>query len=191
MVEVAAPVRRFTVAEYMRMAEHGIFQPDERVELVDGEILVVSQQKPRHSTALRLITKALERLFAEGYDVRTQMPLILGERSMPEPDLAVVSGSPEDYLHEHPRAALLVVEVSETTLATDRKKKLPVYARAGMKDYWIVNLVESVVEVYREPRHVSDKLGWSYKSEKRITAKGSVSPLAAPKSKILVASFLR
>jgi Uma2 family endonuclease len=191
MVETKTRVRRFTRTEYERMAAQGILRPDERVELLDGEIVVVSPQGSRHATVLRLVAKALEKAFGKGHDVRTQVPLVLGTRSEPEPDVAVVVGSPDDYLDEHPRTAVLVVEVSDTTLALDRGKKLAIYARAGIQEYWIVNLVDRVLEVHRKPRSSSGKLGWAFKDVKSVRGKESVSPLAAPKAKVSVASFLR
>jgi Uma2 family endonuclease len=83
--------------------------------------------------------------------LRIQLPLVLGEYDEPFPDIAVVSGSPRDYLSLHPTTALLVVEVSEASLKTDREVKGSLYAKAGIPEYWIVNLKERVVEVYREP----------------------------------------
>ena len=184
-------LRRFTVDEYVRMGDAEILQPDERVELVDGQLWVSSQVTPLEATVRQLLERALRPVFKKGAHIRPHFPLIVDEWSMPEPDVAVVRGAADDYLHDHPKHALLVVEISETTLRIDRKKKLPVYAKAGIKDYWIVSLVEDVVEVYREPRKTSGKLEWTYKSVKRVTVKGSVSPLAAPRSKIAVASFMR
>jgi len=189
MVETATRVRRFTRKEYERMGAQGILGPEERVELLDGEILVMSPHGTRHATVLRLLTKALERIFDEDHDVRTQLPLALGDMSEPEPDIAVVTGSPGDYRHEHPGTAVLVVEVSDTTLATDLGKKAAVYARAGLPKYWVVDLVHEVVEVHREPRPASGS-GWAYEVVKRVKVRGSVSPLAAPKARIRVASFL-
>src|SRR5215831_19338892 len=114
------PARRgFTRAEYMLAAEVGILKPDERLELIEGEIyLKMSPQKAPHATTIRLVENALNRIFSEGHDVRVQLPLALGERSEPEPDVAVVAGSLWDYQIEHPTTAELVIEVSDTTLAT-------------------------------------------------------------------------
>jgi len=172
------------------MGAQGIFKSDERVELLDGEILVMSPQCPRHVVVLNLLAALLRVAFASSATVRTQQPLALEDRSEPEPDIAVVPGEERDYLSAHPRSALLVVEVSDTTLATDRGKKAEAYARAGIRDYWVVNLVDSVVEVHRNPRRVSRALGWSYESVKRVKIKESVSPLALPRRKVRVADFL-
>ncbi len=185
MIRETARARRFTVDEYERMGDLDIFRPDERLELVDGQIWVKNQLTPLEATILTLLRHTLGQVFKKGAFVRPQFPLIPDKWSMPEPDVAVVVGVPDDYLEEHPRHALLVVEISGTTLAADRGTKAAVYARAGIEDYWIVNVVENVVEVHRDPQ------GSRYKSMKRVTAKGSVTPLAAPKRKIPVASFLR
>jgi Uma2 family endonuclease len=142
-------VKQWTRDDYHRMAEAGLFV-DQRVELIEGEILTMSQMKPAHAAALQLVAKELERAFGEGYCVRVQLPLQLGECSEPEPDLAVVPGSPRDY-QSHPRTALLVVEISDTTLEFDRGRKRVIYASAGIPDYWIINLSERCVEAHRVP----------------------------------------
>src|SRR5581483_4899655 len=134
--------------------------PDERVELVDGEIVVMSPQGTRHMAVVRLIARALEKAFGEGHDARTQGPLAVGPFSEPEPDVAVVVGSPDDYLDEHPTTAILVVEVSDSSLMLDRRKA-GIYAQAKIREYWIANLVEGVLEVRRKPRRVS-KGEWAY-----------------------------
>jgi Uma2 family endonuclease len=182
-------VRRFTTHEYERMAREGILRPDERVELLDGEIVVMTPQGTRHATVLRLVTCALEEAFAAGHDVRSQLPMVIDPDGEPEPDVAVVTGKPDDYLHEHPRTAVLVVEVSETTLAVDRRKA-SIYARANVGEYWIVNLVDRVLETYRSPEQTSEG-SWSYSEMKRLKPTATVQPLAAPKTKLKVSSFLR
>jgi Uma2 family endonuclease len=148
----ALQTRRWTRAEYERMAETGVLRPDERVELLDGEILLVmTPQNSPHAAVIGKTEDVLRQTFGRGIWVRTQMPLILDPDSEPEPDLAVVPGSPSDYVQEHPRTALLVVEVADTTLEKDRGRKAATYARAGIPEYWIVNLVDHCLEVYRDP----------------------------------------
>ncbi len=133
------------------MVAAGVFAPDARLELLEGEIIDMTPQKSRQATAVRLIEDALRSAFGAGFDVRTQLPLSVGEFSEPEPDVAVVKGSPRDYRDAHPASAVLVVEVSETTLEYDRQRKLPVYARAGIPQYWILDVEGESLEVYREP----------------------------------------
>lgn len=122
---------RFTREEYDRMVAAGVFAPDARLELLEGEIINMPPQKSRHATAVRLIEDALRAAFLAGFDVRTRLPLSLGDYSEPEPDVAVVKGSPRDSRDAHPSSALLVVEIAETSLDYDRRRKLPVYVRAG------------------------------------------------------------
>lgn len=133
------------------MVAAGVFAPDARLELLEGEIINMTPQKSRHATAVRLVEDALRATFGTGFDVRPQLPLSLGDFSEPEPDVAVVKGSPRDYRDAHPASAVLVVEVSETTLDYDRKRKLPVYARAGISEYWILDVESETLEIYREP----------------------------------------
>lgn len=99
---VAAPKRRWTRDEYYRMAETGILRPDDRVELIDGEILSMAPQKSPHATAVALALQALQDALGDGLYVRAQVPLTLDETNEPEPDLAVVPGSPRDYRDHHP-----------------------------------------------------------------------------------------
>lgn len=133
------------------MVETGILGPDDRVELLEGEILEMSPEKSRHAAAVDLAAEVLRAAFGPGRTVRVQHPIALGDASEPEPDLAVVEGSPRDYAHAHPTTAVLVVEVSDTSLDYDRRRKAAAYARSGIAEYWIVNLVENRLEVHREP----------------------------------------
>ena len=111
------------------------------MELIEGEVVDMPPQKNAHYTAILLAQRALERAFGPNYVVRVQGPLDLGERSQPEPDLAVVPGSPRDY-RDHPKTASLVVEVSDSTLVFDRERKARLFAKAGIPEYWIINLVD-------------------------------------------------
>src|SRR5688572_15390783 len=165
MTQLSEPqIHRWTRQEYYRMADAGLFH-DRRVELIEGEVVDMPPQKNAHYTAILLVQRALEKAFGTNHTVRVQGPLDLGERSQPEPDLAVVPGSPRDY-QDHPKTALLVVEVSDTTLAFDRERKAKLFAKAGIPEFWIINLVDRVVEVYRTP---SLELGGSrYKEVKTI-----------------------
>jgi len=167
------------------MIKAGIFGPDERIELVEGEIVEMSPQDPPHSSGVRLVEEALRRVFPAGFDVRAQLPLVLDDGSEPEPDLAVVPGTIRDYLTNHPSTAILVVEVAHSTLDYDRHRKGRIYARAGIPEYWIVNLVDRVVEVYREPQ--SDG---TYAVVQRLGEADTVSPLAKPTAWIELSALL-
>ncbi|NJM13137.1 MAG: Uma2 family endonuclease [Synechococcaceae cyanobacterium SM1_2_3] len=139
MDAIMAPVHRWTRQQYEAMALHDIFQPGERVELVDGLIIDRSPQKSFHTSTVCLVAEALQAIFGAGHHIRVQMPLALGDNSEPEPDVAVVPGKTRDYVNAHPTTAALVVEVADTTLRLDRKAKQAVYARNGIAEYWIVN----------------------------------------------------
>lgn len=149
-----APVARFLwdADRYEEAVARGIFTPDDPIELIDGEIIThMSPQKSLHSTAINLIADVVERAFGAGFYARQQQPLRLGLQSVPEPDIAVVLGSPRDHLENHPLAAELVIEVADTSIVIDRGRKLRLYAREGVPEYWIVNLVDDCIEVYRQP----------------------------------------
>jgi Uma2 family endonuclease len=180
----AVTIRRFTRDEYERMVEAGLFGPEEHLELVDGEVVETTAQGSRHATAIRLVEKALAGVFGAGFDIRVQMPVALDEYSEPEPDLAVVRGEVRDYRDAHPTRALLVVEVADKTLAFARGRKLALYARCGVPEVWIVNLVEAVVEVHRDPA------GSRYGTRLRLESGDTVSPSASPEAQIAVADLL-
>lgn len=186
------PERRgWTREEFECLAEVGLFGPEERLELVNGEIIRKVTQKEPHVASLRLTDKVLNRVFGDGYDVRSQAPLALGGVDRPEPDLAVVVGGPRDYLASHPTIALLVVEVSDTTLTYDRTTKAAMYARAGIADYWVINLRDRVLEVHRQPAPMAEQpLGHHYRSVTRHTNTEGIAPLAAPNTPIAIADLL-
>jgi Uma2 family endonuclease len=184
-------MKRWTREEYDRMIEAGIFAPGERVELLDGEILAMSPQNSPHSTGISLTVEALRVAFGEGYHICTQMPIALDAYSEPEPDVSVVRGSPRDYRDAHPSSPLLVVEVTDTTLAYDCDQKGSLYARAGLEDYWGLNLGRRRLEVYRDSVPSSQaRYGWSYRTVRYYTADESVAPLVAPQAQIAVADLL-
>jgi Uma2 family endonuclease len=130
-------------------------------------------------------------VFAEGWIVDSQLPVALDDYSEPEPDAAVVRGDPRDYREGHPTRPALIVEVAESRLAFDRREKASLYARAGITDYWVLNLVDRVVEVHREPV-VEDPApyGFGYRSITRLAPPSTVTPLAAPSAAIPVVDLL-
>src|SRR3954468_9558284 len=127
--------RKWNRDEYYQMADLGLFQ-DQRVELIEGEIVEMAPQKDNHAGSVSLVHRALSHAFGDGFWVRMQMPLTLNDQSEPEPDVSVVPGGERDYMRGagHPRGALLVVEVSDTTLSYDRERKASLYAAAGIED---------------------------------------------------------
>lgn len=184
MAEVLAPIHRWTRQQYDDMVLHDIFQPEERVELIEGVVVDMSPQKSFHATAISLIEEILRSVFRSGYIVRTQMPLALDEHSEPEPDVAVVPGQARDYTHAHPTMAALVVEVADTTLRLDRKIKQAVYARNDIAEYWIVNLQDHCLEVYRNPQ------GEQYQSQTVLQRGETLAPLTRPDYRIAVTDLL-
>ena len=184
-------VRRWTRQQYEKMVEGGIFPPGERAELIDGEILAMTPQGSAHATAVRLTEEALRSAFGPGCDVRVQMPLALDPSSEPEPDVTVVPGSPRDYRDAHPASALLVVEVADTTLSYDRAQKGSLYARAGLREFWVVNLLDRRLEAHRDPiRQADGHYGWGYRTVEHYASGDSLFPLAAPQSRVAVADLL-
>jgi Uma2 family endonuclease len=187
------PIRtpRWTRAEYDRLIDVGILRPGDPVELLGGELMVAEPQGSRHYTAVGLVEDALRAAFGSGWVIRSQGPVALDDESEPEPDVAVVPGSRRDYSGEHPARPVLVIEVSDSSLALDRERKGSLYARAGLEDYWIVNVVERVLEIYREPlADPSAIYGWRYASRTVLGPDASASPLAAPTAAIVVHALL-
>lgn len=186
---VAEPTaRRWTRDEYHRLIEEGFFDR-QRVELVFGRIVQMAPQRNSHSVAVELVDRFVRRAFPNDR-IRIQMPLSLRPNSEPEPDVAVVPGNPRD-LTDHPSSAALVVEVSDTTLLFDRRQKARLYARNGIADYWILNLVEGRLEIHRDP--ITDggaRGGPAYRSVTVHLRDDTVSPLAAPDAKVTVADLL-
>lgn len=183
--------RRWTREEVYRMAELGLFFA-QRTELIEGEIMVFAQQKPEYYTTLDRVGEMLRHVFEDScFWVCTRMPLTLSFISEPEPDVSVVPGRREDY-SDHPTTAVLIVEVSESSLSYDRTRKASLYARAGIADYWIVNLVNNQLEVYRDPRpDPSQHYGHGYASMTTLVPPAVVNPLAAPQVSLAVADLLR
>jgi Uma2 family endonuclease len=183
--------RRWTRAEYDQLIEKGVFGPEDHVELLDGVLVVREPQGSRHSGVVDLVRAALERAFGKGYYVRGDKPMALDPASEPEPDVAVFPGRTRDYLDALPSAPVLVVEVADSSLALDRLRKTGLYARAGIADYWIVNLVDEVVEVYRQPvKAPSRPYGWKYGSVRLFKRSAVIGPLAAPRARVRVADLL-
>ena len=175
---------RWTRDMYERLVENGGFE-GLRVELLHGQILdKMSPQGSPHSTAVTLVQDALRDAFGRDVCLRVQLPLRALNESEPEPDVAVVAGSPRDYASEHPSAALLVVEVADSSIEYDRTQKLAVYAESGFPEYWIVNIPDSRLEVYRDPR--SD----TYGSWVMLDDGAHVSPLTRSDVSIAVADLL-
>ena len=178
---------RFSVKDYYRMAETGVLRPDARVELLNGRIIDISPIGPFHGG----VTKYLNQLFSAAANGRwltqVQDPVHLDDHSEPEPDLALLKPAADFYRRRHPQPedVFLLVEVSDSTLATDQEDKLPAYGRAGIPEVWIVNLNELTVEIYREPNFAG------YASKTIVRAGDQASPQAFPDAAVDVAELLK
>jgi Uma2 family endonuclease len=167
----ASPVvrRRFTVEQYEQMAIAGIFAEDDRIELIEGEIVEMSPLGPQHSACVSRLDRLFQRYLGESVIVRVQDPIRLSRSSAPQPDLAVVQPRDDFYAggHPEPEDVLLLIEVADSSLSYDRDLKLPLYARAGIPEIWLVALLPQRVEVYQAPSE--DGYG-----EKRTAQRGDV-----------------
>ncbi len=181
-----APKRRFTVEEYHRMIEAGVFAENEQVELIEGEVLQMAAKSLRHVAGVRRVHKVLNKLLGDAVFISTQDPIQIGAVSEPEPDVVVAVPSATEYEDHHPTPPeiLLIVEVAETSVQVDRQRKLPLYAQAGIRQYCILNLRGGELEDYRDPTPEG------YRSKRSYTLKQSFNLVAFPKVKIKVADLI-
>lgn len=182
----AVEIHRWTSREYELLASRHFFRPEDHVELIDGLIYKRPPLSSRHATALQLSAEVFRDRFpiGAGFEIRMLFPLVLGNDSEPEPDIAIVPGSIRDYADHHPTTALLLMEIADSSLFHDRKRKIPLYARSGIPESWLLNLTRRTLEVYREPSSEG------YRSRTVLRADDSVSPLSRPEGSIRVAELL-
>ena len=175
---------RFTLEQYEHMVSAGVFHPDDRVELIDGEIIEMAPNKPPHVSPIRCLMRALA--VGNRAVMLVQMPIRVPPRSEPEPDLALAVPPEERYVQRHPEPAdlLLVIEVSYTTKRFDQTVKIPLYARSGVSEVWIVDVKAEHIEVFREPGPDG------YASVDVVGRGGSVSPVAFPDLSVAVDDVL-
>ncbi len=183
------PIRvwKWTRDAFHQAAELGLFAPDERLELFEGEIIQKMGENPPHASAIRRCRIALEQMFEPlNTFLSIQSPIVLSDESEPEPDVAVVQGAVSAFDSRHPSPAdiLLLVEVSSATLAFDRGRKAIRYAQAGINEYWILNLPERRLEAYRMPQN------GAYQVVLSLGEAQTVAPLSAPQAEILVSGLL-
>lgn len=183
-------VHKWTREEYYKMTDAGLFN-GKRVELIEGEVFEMFTLYSPHATSVTLAYELMREVFGKGWVVRIQLPITISDISEPEPDVAVVAGKARDYKDAHPSTAALVIEIADSSLSHDRDYKTSLYAKAGIADYWIVNLQDRQVEVYRRPMvDANAQFGFGY-ADKMIFKEGdSVKPLAKPKTSIAVADLL-
>jgi Uma2 family endonuclease len=165
MSDPAASLGHYTVERYYALADCGILSPDDRVELLDGLIVAMPPRSDGHDDTIHRVQYALLRKLGLGIATRVQSPFMAGGASVPQPDVAVVPGKAGDYFDNAPTKAHLIVEVSQSSLPQDRLTKSAIYARAGVPCYWIINLRDRCVEVYRDP----DRFKSEYRSVTRAT----------------------
>jgi Uma2 family endonuclease len=190
MKQAPLTLRRWTRVEYDRLVDLGVFD-GELLELLGGQLVVAEPHGAYHASAISAVDYAVRAVVPQGWLVRIQLPVSLDDESEPEPDLVVVPGLPTDYRQSHPQRPVLAIEVSDSSLPFDREYKGSLYARAGIQDYWIVNLVDGVLEVYRDPTPDAPALyGWRYRSVTTLARSAVVVPVAFPASQIAVADLL-
>lgn len=152
-MQIPLAQRLLTVEEYQKMAEVGILTEEDRVELLDGKIVNMSPSGHRHATMVKQITALFYELLAKKVTISVQDSIIVNPYSMAEPDVAILKYSPNSYKGALPKASdvLLVIEVADSTQEKDRKLKAPLYASAGIPEYWIVDVERNQIEICREP----------------------------------------
>ncbi|MBE8987674.1 Uma2 family endonuclease [Nostoc sp. LEGE 12450] len=145
--------KRFTIAEYHRLAELGFFEENDRVELIKGEIIQMVAKGKAHSVCETRLDRELYKLVGDRATLRGQQPITLSNNSEPEPDRVIAKNRDDDYLANHPSPSdiLLLIEIADSSLKYDQEEKLPIYAEAKISDYWIFNLVDNYLECYSEP----------------------------------------
>jgi Uma2 family endonuclease len=173
---------RWTCAEFHRLGDLGAFE-GRRAMLIDGTIMEEGPMNPPHAVTLGLVEEAVRTALGPGWWLRNQSPLILGQTTDPEPDLAVVPGRPRDY-GGHPTTADLVVEVADSSLDFDTTEKRLLYARAGIREYWVVDINGRRLLVYRHPTN------GDYPPPQALGPTDAVSPLASPSATVRVADLL-
>lgn len=192
MADETIRYRQWTRLEYDRLIERGFFQAGDDVELIGGQLMVAEPQGSRHAVTVSLVADALRAAFGSGWYVMVQLPVALDDESEPAPDVAVVPGTAREYWDAHPSRPILVVEVADSTVGLEREHKVGLYARAGVAEYWIVNIGESNLEVYRRPApSPAAPYGWSYAEVQRLGRGVIVAPVAVPTATIAVADLLR
>jgi Uma2 family endonuclease len=180
---------RWTREDYLRLCESEWFQ-GKRVQLIGGEIMEMPPQYDLHYAGIDATSDALRLVFHQGYWLRIQASLDLSPHGVPDPDVAVVPGS-RRTTRTIPTSGVLVVEVADSTLSLDRNAKAPLYAAGGIAEYWIVNLVQRQLEVYRDPVADTNALfGHRYANRAILDPGDFVTPLAAPQARIAVADLL-
>ena len=184
-------IRRWTRAEYDRLIGLGVFQPGERLELLDGWLVLREPQGTEHSAAIRQVLDVLRQTLGETWRIDSQLPIALDDLSEPEPDVSVVPRDPRNYRDAHPARPLLIIEVALSSYRIDHEYKASLYARAAVPEYWIVDLVHETVEVHRDPEESpAARHGWRYRRVETLRPPAAIAPLLTPDRPIAVANLL-
>jgi len=167
------------------MGESGVFAPEARLELIEGEIVEMAPIGSPHAGMVKILNRLLGRLAGDQAIVSVQDPLVIGERSVPQPDVVLLKPRPDSYTQSHPTTAdvLLVVEVADTTLSFDLGTKIPLYARSGIPEAWVIDVQERVVRVFRDPS------ASGYRTSFTVSGGESVAALALPAIVVPVAAL--
>ncbi len=175
-LEPAVVRRKITVKEYDQMYEAGIFQPDERLELINGEIIKMPPMNAPHIAYVAILTELLVKKLAQRAIIFTQLPIVLNDDSEPEPDISVLKWKKDRYFSAKPTACevYLLIEVASTSLMYDREVKLPLYARARIPEVWILKVQDQQLEVYRHPKENT------YTEQRLLQPSDKIAPLAFP-----------
>jgi Uma2 family endonuclease len=154
---INAPYRRFSVEEYHRLAQLGILKEDDKVELIQGEIVEMSPIGPKHASTVTRIVRLLTEIFKDAYLISPQNPIQLGTESEPEPDVVILKERVDFYATGHPKAedVIFIIEVADSTLQYDTAVKLPLYAQAGIAEYWIVDLQQHQLIIHTLPNQAT------------------------------------
>ncbi len=184
---VATGLRPLSVRDYHRMVDAGILTADERVELIEGQLYTMAAKGTAHSAAVTRIDRVLSRRLAGQALLRFQDPVQLSDLSEPEPDVAVVHLDPLDYEDHHPTPGeiFLLIEVADSTLRRDRDLKMPVYGRSNIAEYWILDVQERCLYVFRQPG------AEGYGVEQKLYGSDTIAPLAFPDCEMAVGEFLQ
>jgi len=178
---------RFSRAAYRRMFEAGMFGPEPRVELIDGELMMMSPIGPLQGAIVRRLTQFFVTNLPDSIECSVQLPIIAAEHSEPEPDIALVRRRDDDYQTEHPSASdiVLAVEVSQSSLSFDLGKKLQLYASCGIKEYWVIDVARQTIIVNRDPHAAT------YASTMEYRANHTIAPNEIPNCELAVGWLFR
>lgn len=176
---------RVDVQEFLRMAAAGVFRPEARLELIEGDIIEMAPIGSPHAGVVKSLNRLLNQLAGNKALISVQDPLVIGKRSMPQPDLAILKPRADNYSTSHPVAedVLLVIEVADSSLAFDTGTKVPLYARAGITEAWVVDVEEKVIRVFRDPT------AKGYQTSFTVSVKEKIAVPSLPKAMISVADL--